>query len=223
MSHTQKNNTQSWKWAASIGVGGSLLMYAGDILLYGTATNADISVEGIIATMNTLPQWRIMLGGFVGPFASLLYCIGFFGLAQGVRPEFRRWKEPLCLLFSLAIIYGGAYHSHFPQTAFMDSPAPLDASLAYLGIMTMGATVPMALASILFIYLGLTGKTIYRKRLLLLSPLPMILFGQVLTLLPPPWLTFFAGGWNNLLFTLFFTASMLPAFRNKGMVASAEH
>jgi len=206
---SRSTDSRMHQWAVPIGVGGSLLMYAGDILLYGTPSNTDITLDGITRIMAALPTWRVMLGGLVGPLASLLYCIGFHGICREVRQEHDRPGLILFLLFSLAILYGGAYHSHYPYLTLADAPH----ATAYLSRMTLGAGIPMAAASLLFLFLVLTGRTRYRKRIALVSPLPLILLGPPLASLPAPWLTFIAGGWNNLLFTVFFTACALPALK----------
>ena len=181
-------------------------MYIGDILLFGVPDHADHSILGIIETMKALPDWRLNLGGAIGPFAAILYCIGFYGLSLGVKKKHSRLGTALFLLFSTAIIYGGTYHSHYPQLVRISQAQPL--ALEYLNQLTIGAILPMSLANFLFVYLVIANKTYYYKHILPLSPLPLMLLTPILKHLPPPLYVFITGGWNNILFIAFFIAAI---------------
>ena len=198
------------------GMFGALLMYAGDMLLFGRLSNTDISPEGVAAVMQEVAEdspFRLMLGGCLGPVAGFFYVAGFYGVTAMVRREhpFLRWA--IMGLFCLAMIYGGAYHSHYPHLAYAAVGSSQEASSAatYINALTMGAVLPMASASLLFIYAVLGGKTLYRKYTVLLSPLPLILCGMAFSHLPSPLTTLVGGGWNNLLFLIFFGACLRQA------------
>lgn len=190
--------------AFSLGIIGALLMYTGDLLLFCSFTANDISLATMVNTMTTTPKTTLYLGGFLGPGAAILYCFGFYGISLGITKP----KSAIILLglFCFSYIYGGSYHSHFPY--FPDlALAPGD--YPYLTLMTMASGIPMALASIFFIYLVLRGKTLYPKRLLFFSPFPLILLTPLWSNLPACLLTVIGGGWNNLIFIIFFTAARL--------------
>ncbi|MBB5142240.1 FeoA family protein [Desulfovibrio intestinalis] len=193
--------------ALYVGMSGALLMYAGDMLLFGRLSNTDISPEGVTAVMQEVAAdspFRIMLGGGLGPLAGFLYAAGFYGVTAMVRREHPVLRWAIMGLFCLAMVYGGAYHSHYPHYAAVGSHQEVSSAANYINALTMGAVLPMALASLLFIYAVLGGKTLYRKYTVLFSPLPLILCGMAFSHLPSPLTTLVGGGWNNLLFLIFF-------------------
>ena len=63
-----------------VGLLGATLMFCGDMMLYYDKNDFEQSgsLEPIVAIMKTLPRKRVMLGGWIGPVAAFLYCIGFY-------------------------------------------------------------------------------------------------------------------------------------------------
>ncbi len=197
-----------------LGILGATLMYAGDMLFYGEPSNTNLTQEGLVAVMRGMQPARLMAGGALGPLSGILYGIGFYGVGRLVRDEHRKLRGTIVLLFCLALAYGGAYHSHYPNLAFSSLAAGSEVfqvTSGYVTLLTMGAVAPMALASVLFLYAVLLGKTTCRKAVALLSPLPLMLLYVPLQMLPPPFLTLLTGGWNNLLFIIFFLACLKTA------------
>ena len=66
----------------AIGLAGSLVMFAGDMLLYFTpgAYDMDGTLRPYAQIMRDLPERRVRLGGLLGPVAAFLYVVGFAGL-----------------------------------------------------------------------------------------------------------------------------------------------
>lgn len=197
----------SRKMLLCLGALGAALMYAGDMLLYAGSGATDLSPLGLAPAMAGTSYSRLALGGHMGPLASLLYAAGFFGVARLLRPGHHILQWLVLVLFCLAMLYGGAYHSHYPHLAFTAAnPYMLDRTAGYINLLALGATVPMACASVLFIYAVLRGFTYCSRAMALLTPLPLFLCGAALQHLPEPLLLPLAGGWNNLLFIIFFLA-----------------
>lgn len=197
----------SRKMLLCLGALGAALMYAGDMLLYAGSGATDLSPLGLAPAMAGTSYSRLALGGHIGPLASLLYAAGFLGIARLLRPGHQILQWLVFLLFCMAMLYGGAYHSHYPHLAFTaTSPHTLARTAEYINLLTLGATVPMACASVLFIYAVLRGFTCCPRAMALLTPLPLFLCGAALQGLPEPLLLPLAGGWNNLLFIIFFLA-----------------
>lgn len=204
--------------AALLGVAGSLLMFLGDMFLYGSPHTVSVTVQGIVEGMRQMDAWRLKAGGWLGPLASVLYCCGF----HAVRMRMGNGRTPLAkavfALFCTAMIYGGAYHSQYPYLGFGIGG---HAAEEYLGLMTVGAVVPMAVASLLLLWAILARRTDYPRAAALATPLPLVLLGQVWALLPYPLLVVLGGGWNNLLFTVFFLlTAYLPPASGSGQIAS---
>ena len=203
-----------------LGALGAALMYAGDMLLYWGSGATDLSPLGLAPAMAGIAPGRLVLGGYVGPLASLLYAAGFLGIARLLRPGHQTLQWLVFLLFCMAMLHGGAYHSHYPHLAFTAAnPHTLARTAGYIDLLALGASVPMACASVLFIYAVLRGFTYCPRTMALLTPLPLFLCGAALQHLPEPLLLPLAGGWNNLLFIIFFLTC--ASVRNKNDVLEA--
>ncbi len=206
--------SKTGKTSLRLGILGAAAMYAGDMLFYGNPANIDLTPEGLVAVMRGMEPTRLMAGGAIGPLGGVLYGIGFFGVGGLVRDEYRKLRAAIVLLFCLALAYGGAYHSHYPNLAFSSLAEGKDVFLVtsnYVTLLTMGAVAPMTMAAILFLYAVLRGRTTCHKAVALFSPLPLVLLSFPMQMLPPPFLTLIAGGWNNLLFIIFFLACLKAA------------
>ena len=202
----------------SLGLLGSLFMYAGDMLLYGEPWMAELTEENVLAAMRRMSGLRLVAGGALGPFAVIFYCAGFYGVSRLVHDEYPKQRIAVFVLFSSGIIFGGAYHSHFPHLAFV-APDQLDTFTAmndYIEFLTNCAIVPWLAANILFLYLMLRGRTFCSRYVALATPLMMTAVYFPILYLPPPFFVFLAGGWGNLPFTIFFAgclAGMRPLRR----------
>ena len=217
----QNPSTKTVQRLLFAGIIGSLLMFTGDMLLYFDPGHAEMTPESIVTIMRKLDPHRVMAGGAIGPFATLLYCFGYLGIANLVRPEHPFVKAALFLIFTVGALYGGAaYHSHFPTMTFAPGEGKMgviplvDEYIDYLGYAAFGL---WAVASLVFHYAVLTGKTYCRKRAALFAPLPMALLVIPLVYLPAPFLIVIAGGWYCLMMTIFFAACLIEASRRPGI------
>ena len=97
-----------------VGLLGATLMFCGDMMLYYDKNDFEQSgsLEPIVAIMKTLPRKRVMLGGWIGPVAAFLYCIGFYHIVLIAEESCHTLAFAAFLLCCLGIIAGGAYHSH---------------------------------------------------------------------------------------------------------------
>ena len=66
----------------ALGLLGSILMFAGDMLLYFTpgAYDMDGTLRPYMRIMRDVPAGRVRLGGVLGPVAAFFYVLGFAGL-----------------------------------------------------------------------------------------------------------------------------------------------
>ena len=97
-----------------IGLIGAVLMFCGDMILYFDKRDYEQTgtFEPIIGIMKALPKKRVMLGGFIGPVAAFLYCIGFYHIVLITDESVYVLSFTAFLLNCFGIIAGGAYHSH---------------------------------------------------------------------------------------------------------------
>ena len=144
--------------------------------------------------------------------ATFLYCFGFLAVCRMVRPEHPQLRRALFLLFCLGAFYGGAYHSHYPHMAFAvpaDASGGHAASSAYTNVLGALTFAPWLAASLLFAWAVLRRKTRFRRRMAIFAPFFLSLLNLAVVHLPPPVLIVIAGGWNSILFTIFFLLCLM--------------
>lgn len=82
------------------GLVGSLLMYAGDMLLYFTTQPLPDLEKDLLPSMGAVPLERLVAGGLAGPLAAVLYIIGFYHLFLRIK-ETRKKNSRLDACLSL--------------------------------------------------------------------------------------------------------------------------
>jgi len=92
-----------------VGLFAALLMFSGDMLLYFTTGSYDMdgTFEPYISIMKELPDWRIKLGGLLGPVAAFFYCIGFSQIVFTANEKYIVLANVSALFSALGIIIGG--------------------------------------------------------------------------------------------------------------------
>lgn len=105
----------------AIGLVGSLVMFAGDMLLYFTpgAYDMDGTLRPYARIMRDLPEGRVRAGGVLGPVAAFLYVVGFAGLPLLAEGDLAWLAWLTAGLLSFALICGGAYHAQYPYLAIV--------------------------------------------------------------------------------------------------------
>ena len=93
----------------AIGLVGSLVMFAGDMLLYFTpgAYDMDGTLRPYARIMRDLPEGRVRAGGVLGPVAAFLYVVGFAGLPLLAEGDLAWLARLTAGLLSFALICGG--------------------------------------------------------------------------------------------------------------------
>lgn len=88
----------------TVGLIGSLVMFAGDMLLYYTpgAYDMDGTLRPYAQIMRDLPEGRVRLRGLLGPVAAFLYVMSFVGLPMLATGEFPwlMWAVAALLAFA---------------------------------------------------------------------------------------------------------------------------
>ena len=198
----------------ALGLLGSLLMFAGDILLYFTpgAYDMDGTLRPYMRIMRDVPAGRVRLGGVLGPVAAFFYVLGFAGLVLVARGDLSWLVWLAAALLALALICGGAYHA---QYVYLSVIAKAGREELYYEVadnimfVMRFATVPMYLG---FVVLGVAivlGQTVFPAWFVVLTPLVTSFLGLVWTRVPQPARCILFGGWSNLVFTIMFAAMVL--------------
>lgn len=199
----------------ALGLIGSVLMFAGDMLLYFTpgAYDMDGTLKPYMRIMRDIPTARVRAGGALGPVAAFLYVTGFLALPLIARGEFAWLLIAAAVLLSFALICGGAYHAQYVYLSIIAKAGHEDlyeeVSANILTVMRL-ATIPLY-AGFIFLGAGIAlGQTVLPAWFVVLTPVATSFLGLVWMHAPQPARCALFGGWSNLVFTIMF-ASMLVA------------
>lgn len=199
---------------AAIGLLGAILMFSGDMLLYFTKGEfkMDGTLKPYINIMSKLPPWRLRFGGLLGPFAAFFYCIGFYQMTLATINDFRPFAIAATILCSLGIIIGGAYHSHFTYLGYVGKAANTEIEKSILKnilFLSKISIIPIAFGILIFAGLVVFGKTCYPWWFLFFTPIVLIFLSNLWLKLPQPLHVIMFGGWNNIVFIIYFMAAMI--------------
>ena len=209
-----------------VGIMGALLTAASDLVLLGRPNSAYSFFKLGTETMAVLPQWRITAGTFIGVAALPFQLAGLISLYYGLKPAGRVIPPVVLLTTAHALIMGVAFHASY---AFIGSGWRLYYEMGqgnaavleliekfdyYWRIIIIAALGELLIASILFVFLVLAGKTLYPKWMSLLNPICILLFMYCLIIiLPAPIGGFVAPAYINLSTIAFLILSTVTVYR----------
>lgn len=200
------------KLTGYIGIVASLLMFAGDMLLYFTTENSANMHDELLPLMGKVSFGRLVAGGLLGPLSAVLYIVGLYHLYLRTQEPYRRSARVMFAIFVVGYMVDGAYHAFFPAFGIVSAQGhpeliePLTAYAGYLGVLLLGL---LAVGWIIFTVMTLRRRNDYPLWILLFNPLLTMWLNFVWVELPAPFQVLIAGGWYNLIHTLFFVASLL--------------
>lgn len=199
-----------------VGIMGALLMYVGDMLLYGTKAKFPPSIEDDFAKIKFLLQQsssrRIFVGGIIGPLAATFYIFGFLHIPALSLPQYHILAWILFDLFALSYVFGGAFHMAW---IFLGDAAQIDNEKQWSSIQDrfiLFKPIVFGLLSLstfflsLFILFGGLGISPWY---ICVTPIVLVLLLPVLRRIPQPAGIWIWGGWTNLVFVIYFTVLLL--------------
>lgn len=199
-----------------IGLSASLLMFAGDMLLYFTTGPYEVTknrnMTPIVEIMSAVPDWRLRLGGIIGPVAAFFHCIGFYHLILLISSEYRPMAVGIACLFGLGIIVGGVYHSQcsylglIGKTGNSDALEQVEQNLKYMALLVFALP---AVSCLLLVFCILAGHTTAPQALVLFTPVPVFFLRYLWRLLPQPFKIVLYGGWSSLIYAVYYLAMLI--------------
>ena len=198
----------------ALGLLGSILMFAGDMLLYFTpgAYDMDGTLRPYMRIMRDVPAGRARLGGVLGPIAAFLYVLGFAGLALTARGDLSWLVWLAAALLAFALVCGGAYHAQYVYLSVIAKAGReelYDEVAGNIMFVMRFATVPMYLGFVVLAAAVVLGQTVFPAWLVVLTPLVTSFLGLVWMRVPQPARCVLFGGWSNLVFTIMFAAMLV--------------
>lgn len=151
-------------------------------------TAFSVSLESIKGLYEDKPRWTYVLGNYLGVFFIPLHILGFFLVYQALKPASTKWAMIFLVLGLYVTPIGVGLHG---TLAFVgDIIQSRDAGLIegirdYWEPWAYSLVFLYAIISVLILILILTGKTLYPRWTVLVSPIVLLVFtGIVIAILP---------------------------------------
>ena len=148
----------------------------------------------------------------MGPVAAFFYCIGYFHVTLATVEEYRILAFITTLLSCLGIILGGTYHSQFTYLGLIGkigSNTEMDDIKGNIKLLNFLSFIFMGIGALALALLIIFNKTYYPVWAIVFTPIILFLFSSIWTKLPQPFLSVVFGGWYNLMYVIYFGASLL--------------
>ena len=197
-----------------IGLLGALLMFCGDMTLYFDKNDYEQNgtIQPIIDIMKKLPKIRVMIGGWIGPIAAFLYCIGFYHIVLIAEEAHHTLAFIAFLLACLGIIAGGAYHSHCAYLGLLgqdEQKEDLKIVMSYFQKLPIILYGGEGLGLLILLFLVVTGKTILPAWMAVLTPGVLFLLKPLARKLPKGLHMVICGGFSNLIFVVYYLVMLV--------------
>lgn len=151
-------------------------------------TAFSVGLESIKGLYEDKPRWTYVLGNYLGVFFIPLHILGFFLVYQALKPASTKWAMIFLVLGLYVTPIGVGLHG---TLAFVgDIIQSRDAGLIegirdYWEPWAYSLVFLYAIISVLILILILTGKTLYPRWTVLVSPIVLLVFtGIVIAILP---------------------------------------
>ena len=201
---------------AAAGLAGAVLMFAGDMFLYGhwgSGANFINRYKTVIQEASTL---RLYIAGALGPIAAIFYLIGARHLHLRLEPAKPLLRVVTSFAFVATFIVAGAVHAVWAAYALVlrgaahgHANADLQTVIGdYLQVLFRIAEVAGYPAALLLFLLVLTNQTTYPRWSAVLNPGVVMVAAPLITFLPGPIGAPVVGGLFNLAFVVFFLLSL---------------
>ncbi len=200
----------------SLGIGGALLMFIGDMCLYGHLGSGGDFWTNLPLVISNESDIQIIAGGFIGPIAALLYCLGFFSIYKMISP-----KSPILAIIVAggavaSIVIMGAYHAMWGIRALLikvglpsgDFHELYNQIKQYTLLFYDAAGVVGGITSLLLFFAVLSRKSLYPRWTAVVNPGFLFLFSPLAGLIPAPLGAIVYGGCLNLVFVVFFSVTV---------------
>ena len=206
-----------------IGLVGSLLMLLGDQLLYLSKSAAKRekttdAMDYIAEVMSGLPVKRFCAGGLIGPFAAFVYCVGFYHLVLAVNQDSEVWKNVALAAFLLncfGIIYGGAFHTHFPYLGLFgktEQKENRDIIVKYFSKLMIFTYIGEGIGFGLMLIMIASGATVFPRWCAIVTPGVLMLLKPIVAKIPGMAGKFISGGWSNLISVIYYAVIIVVEF-----------
>ena len=199
-------------------------MFCGDMLLYydpndfnyKAGDSIETKMNAIKEVMGKVSPKRLFAGGFIGPVAAFLYCVGFYHIIVISNENVKGVAIAAFLLSCLGIIAGGAYHSHCAYLGLLAKDKykeALNTVMQYFQKMILVVYIAEGIGFVLLAGIIVTGNSILPRWVFLTSPLILMLLKPLVVRLPKGVRVIVSGGWSNLISVIYYAVAIGCAIR----------
>ena len=210
---------QTWlRTLGILGLLGGLILFAGDMLFYFDASNANIKMN-----MGNASDIRILLSGITALIATWFYLLGLVPVYYALKPTKSGVRNTIIISFAGILTAYGIIHGAYvaiATTAKVAVEYQLDIEIVTALASKINQTLRLfvyplfALLSFLFIYQVWKRKTLYPRWIILFFPLIPFLFRGILgKFLEGSIRIVIMGGYFNLILVIFFAASTIALWK----------
>jgi hypothetical protein len=211
-------------FTAAAGLVGALLMFAGDMLLYGHFGSGANFISRYKTVIEEASALRLYIAGALGPIAAIFYLIGARHLHLRLAPAKPFLRVVTSFAFVATFVIAGAVHAVWAAYALVlrgaaHGQASVDLQTVvgdYLQLLFRIAEVVGYPAALLLFILVLTRQTAYPRWSAVLNPGLLMLASPLMTFLPGPIGAPVVGGFFNLSFVVFLVLSLATKQKKNG-------
>lgn len=201
---------------AGAGLVGAVLMFTGDMLLYGHFGSGAEFINRYKTVITQAGTVRLYLAGALGPVAAIFYLIGVYHLYMRLQPSRTLVRVVTGLAFAAMFVIAGAVHAVWAAYALVlrgvahgQANVELETMMrAYLTFVYRLAEIVGYPSALLLFVLVLIGRTTYPRWSAFLNPGLLMLASSLVVFLPAPIGAPIVGGLFNLAFVVFFALSL---------------
>jgi hypothetical protein len=210
-----------------IGISGSILLFIGDMFLYGHFGSACEFNKNIQIVAQNASQMRLFIGGILGPIGAMLYIAGFWHIYLNTKQYGR--SVPLIIFISLTcmMLLGGAYHSiwairmlllKYPLASADSSNLFVTSFNCYFRTFFNSSLLIGYIGGVLLVILILFHKSNYPRWIVLANPGILLLLTPLIKHVSSPFGSILFGGYINIVFIIFLSISVITTWKEKNIL-----
>ena len=191
-----------------------ILMFCGDMLLYYDQNDyvSDGTFNPIIGIMKNISTKRLYAGGLLGPIAAFLYCVGYYHIVLIFDNEIFILAMVCFLILCMAIIIGGAYHSHCAYLGLigkLDDEKAMDVIIKYFSFINKVCFIFQIIGLLMLFLSIILGWTVLPRYFAVITPGILYLLLPLTKKLPKGIHIIICGGWSNLIFIIYYVVLLI--------------
>lgn len=197
-----------------VGLIAGILMFCGDMLLYYDKKDyiSDGTFNSVIEIMKNVSDKRLYAGGLIGPIAAFLYCVGYYHIILILKEGLSVLAMVCFLLLCMGIMIGGAYHSHCTYLGLLgklDDEKAMNVVIRYFSFINKVSFLFQVIGLLLLFLCFVVGWTDLPRFFAFLTPGILYLLLPFMKKLPKGIHIIVCGGWNNLIFVIYYSALLI--------------